>query len=57
MKIKRIETIAISLPMVEPLKMAFEEVKSAENVLVRLESGDGVVGWGGAAAVKAIGKL
>jgi muconate cycloisomerase len=50
MKIKRIETLAVSLPMVKPLKMSFEEVKSAENVLVRLETGDGVVGWGGAAA-------
>ena len=49
MKIKRIETLAISLPMVKPLKMSFEEVKSAENVLVRMETGDGVVGWGGAA--------
>ncbi|MBI3045276.1 MAG: hypothetical protein HYY78_20880 [Betaproteobacteria bacterium] len=50
MKIKRIETLAVSLPMVKPLKMAFEEVRSAENILVRLEAGDGVVGWGGAAA-------
>ena len=50
MKIKRIETLAISLPMVKPLKMAFEEVKSAENVLVRLETDDGAVGWGGAGA-------
>ncbi len=50
MKIKRIETLAISLPMVKPLKMSFEEVKSAENVLVRLETDDGVVGWGGAGA-------
>lgn len=50
MKIKRIEAIAISLPMVKPLKMAFEEVKSAENVLARVETDDGVVGWGGAAA-------
>jgi muconate cycloisomerase len=50
MKIKRIETIAISLPMVKPLKMAFEEVKSAENVLVRLETDEGAVGWGGAGA-------
>ena len=50
MKIKRIEPIAVSLPMVKPLKMSFEEVASAENVLVRLESDDGVVGWGGAAA-------
>jgi muconate cycloisomerase len=49
MKIKQIETLAVSLPMVKPLKMAFEEVKSAENVLVRLETDGGVVGWGGAA--------
>lgn len=50
MKIKRIETIAISLPMVKPLKMSFEEVASAENVLVRLETDGGAVGWGGAGA-------
>jgi muconate cycloisomerase len=50
MKIKRLEPIAVSLPMAKPLKMSFEEVKSAENVLVRLETSDGVVGWGGAAA-------
>jgi hypothetical protein len=31
--------------MVKPLKMAFEEVKSAENVLVRLETDGGVIGW------------
>jgi L-alanine-DL-glutamate epimerase-like enolase superfamily enzyme len=50
MKIKRIEPIAVSLPMVKPLKMSFEEVASAENVLVRLETDDGTVGWGGAGA-------
>ena len=50
MKIKRIEPIAVSLPMVKPLKMSFEEVTSAENVLVRLETDDGTVGWGGAGA-------
>lgn len=49
MKIKRIETLAVSLPMAKSLKMSFEEVKSAENVLVRLETDGGVVGWGGAA--------
>jgi muconate cycloisomerase len=49
-KIRRLEPIAVSVPLAKPLKMAFEEVKSAENVLVRLETGDGVVGWGGAAA-------
>jgi muconate cycloisomerase len=50
MNIKHIETFAVSLPMAKPLRMAFEEVKSAENVLVRLESDGGVTGWGGAAA-------
>ena len=50
MRIQRIEPIAVSLPMVKPLKMAFEEVARAENVLVRLETDDDVVGWGGAAA-------
>jgi L-alanine-DL-glutamate epimerase-like enolase superfamily enzyme len=50
MKIKRIEPIAVSLPMVKPLKMAFEEVKSAENLLARVETDDGIVGWGGAGA-------
>jgi muconate cycloisomerase len=50
MRIRRIETFAISLPMVKPLKMAFEEVKSAENVLARVETDEGVAGWGGAGA-------
>src|SRR5688500_15825335 len=54
MKIKRIEPLAVSLPMVKPLKMAFEEVKSAENVLVRLETDGGVAGWGGAATAPAM---
>lgn len=50
MKIRRIEPIALTLPMVKPIRMAFEEVARAENVLVRLETEDGVLGWGGAAA-------
>src|SRR5262245_23243592 len=49
MKIKHIEALAVSLPMIKPLKMAFEEVTSAENVLARLETDAGVIGWGGAA--------
>ncbi|HKA44990.1 MAG TPA: enolase C-terminal domain-like protein [Burkholderiales bacterium] len=50
MKIRHIEALAVSLPMVKPLKMSFEEVRSGENVLVRLEVDDGTVGWGGAAS-------
>lgn len=50
MKIRRIEPIAVSLPMVKPVKMSFEEVKSANNTLVRLETDTGIVGWGEAAS-------
>lgn len=50
MKIKRIEPIAVGLPMIKPVKMSLEEVRSANNTLVRLETDDGVVGWGEAAS-------
>ena len=50
MKIKSIEPIAISLPMLKPVIMATEQVHRAENVLVRIETDDGVVGWGEAAS-------
>ncbi len=50
MKIKHIEPIAISLPMIKSVKMSFEDVSSANNALVRLETDDGVVGWGEAAS-------
>lgn len=50
MKIKRIEPIAISLPLIKSVKMSFEEVSRANNVLVRLETDDGVIGWGEAAS-------
>ncbi|HUI14317.1 MAG TPA: enolase C-terminal domain-like protein [Xanthobacteraceae bacterium] len=50
MKIKTIEPIAVSLPMKKPVQMAGETVTRADNVLVRIESEDGVVGWGEAAS-------
>jgi muconate cycloisomerase len=49
-KIKHIEPIAVSLPMKKPVIMAGEEVTRADNVLVRVESDTGVVGWGEAAS-------
>jgi muconate cycloisomerase len=49
-KIKRIESIAVRLPMKKPVIMAAEEVRAADNVLVRIEADDGIVGWGEAAA-------
>ena len=50
MHIKRIQAIAISLPMIKPVKMSFEEVRNAENVLARIETSDGIIGWGEAAS-------
>lgn len=50
MLIQRIQPIAISLPLIKPVKMSFEEVRNAENLLVRLETRGGIVGWGEAAS-------
>jgi o-succinylbenzoate synthase len=50
MNINRIEPIAISLPMAKPIKMAGVELRTADNVLVRLQTDKGVVGWGEAAS-------
>jgi muconate cycloisomerase len=49
-KIKRVEPIAVSFPMKKPVVMAGEEVRQADNVLVRVEADNGVVGWGEAAS-------
>ena len=50
MRIKEIEPIAVSFPMKKPVIMAGEEVRRADNVLVRIETADGDVGWGEAAS-------
>ncbi len=50
MRIKAIEPIAVSLPMKKPVQMSGETVARADNVLVRIESEDGFVGWGEAAS-------
>ena len=50
MKIKSIEPIPVSLPMLKPVIMAGEEVQRADNVLVRVATDDGLVGWGEAAS-------
>jgi len=49
-KIRTIEPIAISLPMLKPVVMAGEEIRRADNVLVRIEGDGGLVGWGEAAS-------
>ena len=50
MPIKTIEPIAVSLPMVKAVTMAGEEVRRADNILVRIVDNDGTVGWGEAAS-------
>jgi muconate cycloisomerase len=50
MKIKSIEPIAVSLPMLKPVIMAGEEVTRADNVLVRVTTDNGLIGWGEAAS-------
>ena len=50
MQIKSVEPFAISLPMLKPVIMAGEEVRRAENILVRIETDNGAVGWGEAAS-------
>ena len=50
MRIRRVEPIAVRVPLRRPVKMASEVVSAAENVLVRLETAEGIVGWGEAAS-------
>src|SRR6476661_8743493 len=50
MNIKRIEAIAVSLPLTKPIKMAGVELITADNVLVKLTTDGGIVGWGEAAS-------
>lgn len=50
MKIKVIEPIAVSLPMHKAVTMAGETVARADNMLIRVASDDGLIGWGEAAS-------
>jgi muconate cycloisomerase len=50
MKIASIEAIAINLPMRRPMKMAGVMLHQAENVVVKMTSDCGVIGWGEAAS-------
>ncbi len=50
MHITTIEPIAVGLPMKKPVIMAGEQVRRADNVLVRIATDTGLVGWGEAAS-------
>src|SRR5881392_1539108 len=44
--IGRIDAIPVALPLKSPMKMAGITITKAENLLVRIESAGGLVGWG-----------
>jgi len=46
MKIERVEAIPVSLPLAKPIRMAGAEVRTAHNVLVRIRTDAGLLGWG-----------
>lgn len=49
-RVAGIDAIAVSLPMRRPMKMAGVEIRTADNLLVRVTGDDGRVGWGEAAS-------
>lgn len=50
MTVQAVEAIAVSLPMLKPMKMAGVEIRTADNLLVRITGDDGRIGWGEAAS-------
>ncbi len=48
--IRRVDAIPVGLPLAKAMAMAGGTVSRALNILVRIEAGDGSVGWGEAAS-------
>lgn len=46
MRISSVETLPISLPLRAPIKMSHVTIEQSENVLVKITTDDGIVGWG-----------
>jgi muconate cycloisomerase len=44
--IRRADAIAIAVPLAKPILMAAETITHAENLVLRLEAENGLVGWG-----------
>ena len=44
--VRRIDAIAVAMPLTAPMKMAGITITRAENLLVRIEAATGEVGWG-----------
>ncbi|NKB48934.1 MAG: hypothetical protein GKS02_06170 [Alphaproteobacteria bacterium] len=54
MKITKIEPIVADLPLVRPFKMSGVEISVSENVFARIETDNGLVGWGEASSSPAM---
>ena len=50
MKVTKIEAMHVTIPMTSPFRKAGRVQHDADNALVRIETDDGIVGWGEAAA-------
>lgn len=48
--IARVDVTPVALPLRHPMKMAGETITHAKNIVVRIETADGTVGWGEAAS-------
>src|SRR4051794_9316724 len=48
--IRRVDAIPVALPLKTPMKMSAETITAAQNLLVRIEAANGLVGWGEAAS-------
>jgi muconate cycloisomerase len=48
--IRRVDAIPVSLPLRKPMHMAGMRIDRAENLLVRVEADNGLVGWGEASS-------
>ena len=50
LRIRRVDAIALAVPLAKPLAMSGVTVADARNLLVRIEAADGTLGWGEAAS-------
>ena len=48
--IRRVDAIPVALPLTTPVTMSGITIRTADNILVRIEAADGTVGWGEAAS-------
>ena len=53
--IKRVDAFGVRLPLIKPLLMSGIEIRHSDNLLIRIESDSGLVGWGEAPAAPSHG--